>query len=144
MMGSILSVNVSSSKKVWAFAECSIMTDDPLDSNPPCSKDSTLEESMWHIPSFWNSAEKNCLFLLWPLGGFFLAFQLRLLEFGFSLLVLHFCLSNSVVGNISQLSLTLSIPDILCKNKPSNIRIIVKANNRWVQNPYVVFFPFVK
>ena len=48
------------------------------------------------------------LFLVWPFGGFFLAFQLGFLEYGLSLLVLHFCLEKSVVRTLSHLSLTLS------------------------------------
>ena len=90
------------------------MTVDPSESNKINSEDSTLEESM-------------CLFLVWPLGGLFLALQLVLIDFGLSLLVLHFCLAKSVVGNLRHLSLTLSILEILCKSIPLKIMIIYEA-----------------
>ena len=70
------------------------MTDDPSESNPTYSEDSTLKESMWHTPSFEIVQKTMGLFLVWHLGGFFLAFQMGLLEFGFYLLVLHFVLIN--------------------------------------------------
>ena len=57
---------------------------------------------------------------MWPLGGFFLDFQLSSLKFGFYLLVMHFFLSNPVVGTLGQLILTLSSIHRLCKNKPPN------------------------
>ena len=49
MMGSILSVNTSSSEQMWELVELSTMTDDPSDSNPTCSENYHLEDSMWHI-----------------------------------------------------------------------------------------------
>ena len=66
---------------------------------------------------------------MWPLGGFFPAFQLGLLEFGLSLLVLHFCLEKSVVGTLIHLSLTFSSLDILYKKSP-NIKMIAEAKKR--------------
>ena len=83
------------------------MTDDPSESSPTFYEDSTLEESMWHILSFDIAHKTKGLFLVWPLGGLFLTLQLSLHEFVFSLLVLHFCLAKSVVGNLGQLNLTL-------------------------------------
>ena len=80
MMVSILSVNVSSSEHMRTFAELLIINDDPSDSNPNCSEDSTLEESMWHTRSFEN-LNKMGLFLVWYLGGFFIALHLILLGF---------------------------------------------------------------
>ena len=73
------------------------------------------------------------MFLVWPLGSLFLAFQLVLLEFGFSLLVLHFCLTKSVVGTLSHLIFNFIIFKILCKNTPPNIRAIAEAKKILVQ-----------
>ena len=87
---------------------------------------------------------KKGIFLVWPLGGFFLAFQIILLGFVFSLLVLHFYIVKSVFGILIQLSLTLSILEILFKNKPPNISMVSEAKKRWVQNSYVGFFTFSK
>ena len=113
MVGSILSVNMSFSEKMWAFAELSTITYDPSESNPTCSEFSSLEESMWHILSFEIVQKIKGLFLVWPLKSLFLALQLILLEFGFSLLFLNFCLAKSDVGTLSQFSLTFSILDSL-------------------------------
>ena len=55
------------------------MTDDPSESNPTFSEDSTIEESMWNILYFEIGHKTKGLILVWPLGGFFIAFQLRLL-----------------------------------------------------------------
>ena len=66
------------------------MNVDPSESNPTCYEDSTLEESMWHTLSFDIVHIKKGMFLVWPLGGFFIASQLGLLYFGFYLLVLIF------------------------------------------------------
>ena len=44
--GSILLVNISSPEKMCALAELSIMTIDPAESNPTCSEDYSLEDSM--------------------------------------------------------------------------------------------------
>ena len=52
MMGSILSVNMYFYEHIRAFAELSTVTVYPSESNPILSEDSTLEESMWHVPSF--------------------------------------------------------------------------------------------
>ena len=76
--------------------------------NPTCSEDFTLEESMCHIISFEILKNTMGLFLVWPLRGFFLAFQLGLLEFGFSLLVPHYFLEKSVLDTLSHLSLILT------------------------------------
>ena len=70
------------------------------------------------------------MFLVCPLGGIFIAFQMGSLEFGFYLLVLNFCLSKSVVGILSHLILTLSILKSLFKNIPPNIRMIAEAKKR--------------
>ena len=70
------------------------MTDEPSESNITFSEDYNLEESMWNILSFEIVQKIKGLFLVWTLGGLFIAFQISLLEFGFSFLVLHFCLVN--------------------------------------------------
>ena len=70
------------------------------------------------------------LFLVWPLGGLILDFQLGLIEFGLSILVLNFCLIKLVVETLIYLRLTLSSLDSLCKNKPPHIKMIVEAKNR--------------
>ena len=85
---------------------------------------------MWHILSFEIVQKTKDLFLVWPLVGLFIAFQLILLEFGLYLLVKHFCLAKSVIGTIILLSLNFIILESLCKNKPPNIRIIADANKR--------------
>ena len=41
LMGSILSVNMSSSEKIQALAELSTINDDLSESNPTCSEDFT-------------------------------------------------------------------------------------------------------
>ena len=120
------------------------MTDDTPESNKACSEDYTLGESMLHIPSLEISHNTKGIFWVCPLGGFFLAYQLGLLKFGFYLLVLNFCLSNSVVGNLSHLILTLSILDIKCKNIPPNISMIDDSKKRLVKNPSGGFFTFCK
>ena len=101
-------------------------------------------KSMWHILSFTILQTTKGLFLVWHLGGFFIVFQLGLIEFGFSLLVLNFCLAKSVAGTLIHLILTLSILDSLCKNKLPNIRTISETKKRLVQNPPVSFFTFWK
>ena len=53
-----------------------------------------------------------------------------------------FCLTKSVSGTLSQLSLTLSSLEILCKNRPPYIMIIDEANKRWVKNPSGGLFTF--
>ena len=79
---------------------------------------------------------------MWPLGGFFLASQLVLLEFRFSLLVMHFCLENPVVGTLIHLRLTLSSLEIPYKNKPPDIKTIFEAKEVQAQNSYGDFFTF--
>ena len=97
---------------------------------------------MWNTISF-EIVQKNILGVACG-GGFFLALQISLIEFGLSLLVLNFCLTNSVVRTLSQLSLTLCSLDILRKNKRLNIKIIDEAKKIWVQNPSGGFFTFCK
>ena len=144
IMGSILSVNMSSSEKIFALEELSTMIVDPSESNPTFSEYYTLEESMWHIISFEILYNTKGLFLLWTLGGLFIAFQMGLLYFVLSLQVMHFCLSMSVVGTLIHFILTLSSLDRLCKNKPPNMRMIYEAKKRWVKNPSGGFFTFCK
>ena len=71
---------------------------------------------------------------IYTLGGFFLAFQLGLIGFGLSLLVIPngyaFFLANSVVGALSHLILVFSVLDILCKNIPLKIRMIYEAKKK--------------
>ena len=52
MMGSILSVNMSSSENMCALADLSTMNVYPSESNPICSDGSTLEDNIWHALSF--------------------------------------------------------------------------------------------
>ena len=56
------------------------MTDDPSESNKTCSEDFNLEESMSHILFFEIAHKTKGIFLVWNLGGFFIDFQLRLIE----------------------------------------------------------------
>ena len=70
------------------------MTYDPYELNTTFSEYSTHEESTWHVLTFEMLHKIKGLFLVWPLGGFFIAFQLGLIEFGFSLLGIHFFQSH--------------------------------------------------
>ena len=70
------------------------------------------------------------LFLVWPLGGFILASQPGLIEFGLSILVLHFCLERLVVGTLIYLGLTLISLESLCKNITMKSRMIDKEKKR--------------
>ena len=72
------------------------MNDDPTESNTTSSEDSTVEESMWHI------LLQKGIFLVRPLGGFFLDFQLGLLELGFFLLVMHFLLQSHLLAPLDN------------------------------------------
>ena len=90
MMGSVLSVNMSSYEKRCTMEELSTMNVDTSESNPTCSEYSTIEESMWNILPFEILQKTKGLFLVWTFGGFFIALQLGLLEILFSLLVMHF------------------------------------------------------
>ena len=81
--------------------------------------------------------------LLCHLGGLFLDFQLDLIDFGFSLLVVHFCLAKSVVGTLSHLSLNLTNLERICENKPPKISMIAEAKKICVQNLSGGFFTFV-
>ena len=144
IMNYILSVNMSSSEKICALAELPTMTVETSESNKTCYEYFTLEDSMWHILSFEILQNTKGLFLVLPLGVFFLVFQLGLLEFGFYLLVLNFCPVKSVVVTLIYLILTLKRLDILCKNIPPNIRIIAEAKKRRIKNPSRGFFTFCK
>ena len=84
------------------------------------------------------------MFLVWPLGGLFLAFQLGLSDLELSLLVLHFCLAKSAVVTLIYLRLNLSILETLCKNEALKIRMISEEKNRLVQNPSRGFFTFLE
>ena len=70
---------------------------------------------------------KKGLFIVLPLGGLFMGFQLGWLEFLFSLLTIHFWLEKSVVGTLRNLRFTLSSLESLYKNIPPNIRVISEA-----------------
>ena len=115
MIGFILSINMSSSEHMLAFAELSTKTDDLSESNPTCSDYSTLEDSIWHILYFEIMYKTKDLFLGWPFGGVFLALQLVLLEFGLYLLIMPSCMLKSIFGTLNQLSLALIILYSLCK-----------------------------
>ena len=98
-----------------ALVELSNITYDPLESNKTSSEDSTLEYSTWHI-LFFNIVQKTKgLFWCGLWGVLFLAFKLSLLEFGFFLLIMNYFITKSVVENLSNLILTLTILDSLCK-----------------------------
>ena len=75
-MDYILSENMSSPEHMRILSELSNMTDDPSDSNPYCFRDLTIQESMFHILSFEILKKTKGLFVVWPLGGIFLAFRL--------------------------------------------------------------------
>ena len=65
-----------SSETIFALAELLTITVDPSDSNTTFSEDYTPEESMWRILFFEIVQKTKGVFLVWHLGGFFLAFQL--------------------------------------------------------------------
>ena len=118
------------------------MNDDPSESNPTCSEDSTLEDNMWNILSFVILHLKKGPFLVWPLGGFFFAFQLDLIGLRLSFLVMLFFPAKSVFGNLILLRFTLISLESLCKNKPPSIRIIAEAKKILLKNISGVFFTF--
>ena len=64
MMGSILSVKMSSYEKILSLVELSTITDDLSESNPFFSEDSTLDDIMWHILSFEIVQKTKGLFLV--------------------------------------------------------------------------------
>ena len=66
--------------------------------------DSTLQESMWHILSFEIVRKTKGVFLVWPLGVLFLAFQLSLFEFVLSLMVLLFFLQGRFLEPLAILA----------------------------------------
>ena len=72
---------------------------------------------------------KRLLFVC-TLGGCLLYFQMRLLGFGFSLLVMNFCWLELVVGTLIQLCLAFSSQENLCRNKPQNIWMIAESKKR--------------
>ena len=74
-----------------------------------------MEESMWHTTSFETIQYTKGLLLLWPFGGLFLASQMGLLDFGFSLLFLKFCFEEKTVCTLIS----------YVENIPPNIRMIV-------------------
>ena len=86
------------------MVKLSTMTVDPWESNETCYDYSTLEESMWHFISFEILHNTKGLFLVWPLGGLFLEFQLGLVEFLLYLLVLIFFLQSQLLSHLSILS----------------------------------------
>ena len=96
MMDSILSVNMYSYENICAFSELSTITMEPPESNPIYYEDSTFEEIIQHIVSFGNLQYAKGIFLVFPLGGFFLTFQLVLFDFGLYPLVLHLVLKNQL------------------------------------------------
>ena len=85
---------------------------------------------MWNIRSFENVRYKKVLFLVWPFGGLFIALQLGLIGFGFSLVVIKFCLEKSEVVTLSYLSLNLISLVSLCKDIPPKIMIIYEVKKR--------------
>ena len=121
---------MSPSEILLALEELSNMTDDPSESNPTFSVDSTLEDNTRYILYFKSVQKTKVIFLVGPLGGIFIAFQLGLLVFGFFLLALHVCFSKYIVVNLRHLSLILSILEILCINYPPNGRMIAEAQNK--------------
>ena len=143
-MDSILSVNMSYSEQMCALAEWWTMTVDPSESNITCCKNYTIEEIMWNIQSFEKFHKKKGMFLVWSLGGLFLAFQLGLIEFVLSLLDTNVCLTKSFVENCIHIILNLSSLKSLCKIIPPNIRIIYEAKKRLVQDTSGGFIHFCK
>ena len=67
---------MSSSDEIWEMLDLSMMTYDPSESKSTCFEDSTFEESMCHILSFEILQKTKGMFLVRPLGGLFIAFQL--------------------------------------------------------------------
>ena len=85
---------------------------------------------MWHILSFdIGQEDKGYVFSVF-FERLFPAFQLGLLEFGLSLMVLNFCIEDSVVKTLSNLRFYLRILENFCKNKPPNIRMIAEAKKK--------------
>ena len=97
---------------------------------------------MWHILSFEIVQKKKGLFLVWPLGELFFAFQLSLICFELSFLVLQFCISKSVFDTLIHFILTLIILDILCKNKPLKSRNIAYSKKISASNIFGGFSTF--
>ena len=99
---------------------------------------------MWYILFFEIRQKTKDIFLVWPLGGFFIAFQLGLIEFVLSLLDIYVCLTKSFVENCIHIILNLSSLKSLCKIIPPNIRIIYEAKKRLVQDTSGGFLHFCK
>ena len=131
-------------EKMYTLVELLTMTVDLSKSNTTCSYDSTLEDSMWHIPPFKISQRTKGLFFVWPLGGLFLDIPLVLLEFGFYLMIIHFLIEKSVVDTLSHLGWTFIIMERLCKSIPPNIRMIDNSKKRRVKSPSGGFFALCK
>ena len=93
-MGSILSVKMYSFDHFCALSYLSTITLDPSQPNQICCEYSTIADSICHILFFEILQWAKGLFLMCPLGGFFLPFQLILIEFSFYCLVLHFCIEK--------------------------------------------------
>ena len=100
---------------------------------------------MWYILSFEMVHKTKGIFWcgIWE-ASFFPYFQLGLIDFGFYLLLLNSCLTKSAIGNLSHLSSNLSSLDSLCKNTPTNIRMIYEAKTRWVKHIFRDFFIFCR
>ena len=114
------------------------------ESNPTCSEDSTLEESMWHIMYFVIVHKTKGIYFGVAFGRII---YLNPTELTWILIFppgSDFCLAESVVGTLSQLISTFIILDILYKNKPQNIRIIDEAKKRLVKITSGGFFTLVK
>ena len=79
MMGSIVSVNMSSYEQMCAFTELSNMNDDQSESNKMCYEYYTHEESLWNILYFKIVQQTKGLFFVCLLGGLFFDFQPGLL-----------------------------------------------------------------
>ena len=82
------------------------------------------------------------MFLVWPLGVLFLAFQLGLTGFLFITHGYTIFLEKSSVCTLSHLRFTFRSLDILCKNIPLNISMISESKRRLFQNTYGGFFTF--
>ena len=72
MMGSILSVKMSSSDKMCSLSDLSNITVDPSESIKNSFEDSNLEDGMCHILSFENLQKTKGPFLVWPFRDLFL------------------------------------------------------------------------
>ena len=62
-------MNMSSSGQIFALEELSTMDVEPSELNNTCSRDSTCEDSMWHIISFEIAHKIQGLFFGMAFGG---------------------------------------------------------------------------